>query len=221
MSLGLLVSTLISQKEKKNENELVATKIKLDKYKQGAEAINRISSNAKLSLEAQLREGLKIASQYLDLPLGILSVLVEEKYEILDVYSVEEEIEIEPGMKFNVEETYCDITINSDDKVAINHFSESQYADHVCYNNFGLETYIGAIYLVGGQMRGTVNFSSTEPKEVPFDLYDLEFIELLSKWIGYTISQKETLEALDKEKDKAPVSEFGASIERSLSDSYQ
>ena len=187
---------------KKNENELVATKVKLDKYKQGAEAINRISSNAELSLEAQLREGLKIASQYLDLPLGILSGLIEEKYEILEFYTIDEEVELERGMRFNVEDTYCDIILNSGDKVAINHFSKSEYADHVCYKNFGLETYIGAIYWVGQEIRGTVNFSSTEPREVPFDLYDLEFIELLSKWIGYTIFQKETLEALDNEKIK-------------------
>ena len=43
-------------------------------------------------------------------------------------------------------------------------------------------------YSINGKKCGTVNFSSPDPRNKEFDSYDLEFINLFSKWIGYTIT---------------------------------
>jgi len=186
---------------KHNEDELLATKAKLNKYKLGIESINEISSNTALSFDDQLKEGLKIASQYLELPLGILSKIEGEVYEVLDIYS-DNNVELEAGQTFDLGSTYCDIVLHSDAHFAVSEFSQSKYSNHKCFKAFGLESYIGSSYFVQGELRGTINFSSPNKREELFDQYDLEFIELLSKWIGYTISQKETLEMLEGERQK-------------------
>jgi PAS domain S-box-containing protein len=187
---------------KKNENELEATKAKLNRYKLGTESINEISSNTQLSFEDQLREGLKIASQYLDLPTGVLSRVRNNKYRILDFYTEGESTTLKKGLEFDLSETYCDLTLQHDNHLAISNFGDSEFSDHPCYQQFGLESYISSAYYVQGELRGTVNFSSIHKRAEPFDLYDLEFIELLSKWVGFILTQKETLTALNAERIK-------------------
>lgn len=185
-----------------NENELRATKSKLDRYKLGIESINEISSNDQLSFEDQIKEGLKIASQYLNLPTAILSKIAGQEYEVLDFNVNAPDSPLEKGMTFDLSQTYCDIVLNTNEQIAIDNFSSSKYAGHPCFDAFGLESYIGSPYYVHDEIRGTINFSDVQKRDQPFDQYDLEFIELLSKWVGYTITQKETLEALDNDKVK-------------------
>lgn len=187
---------------KLNEQELFATKAKLDKYKLGAESINEISSNRKLSYDDQINEGLKIAAHYLEMPIAILSEVDEDDYVLKDYYLMEPIEGFNKGDRYNLAETYCDLTIQNLGKLAIREWSKSKYSDHQCFKMFGFESYIGSAYYVHGELKGTINFSKSEPRKEEFDLYDLEFIELLSKWIGFLITQKETLGTLREEQDK-------------------
>ncbi len=187
---------------KQNEDELIATKAKLNRYKLGTQSINEISSNNEMSLEDQLGEGLKIAAQYLELPLGILSTVSGDDYTIEKAYSEMEGLPVSEGDVIKLADTYCDVIFHGEEKIAITEFSKSKYAKDSTPLIDKMETCIGSTYYVNGEKRGTVSFFSSIPREEEFDLYDLEFIELLSKWVGYTITQKETLEALDNEKVK-------------------
>ena len=186
---------------KRDEQELIYTRERLEKYRVGLELLNEMTSNIGLNLNDQINEGMKIAANYLDLPLGIVSRIEGDEYFIEHSYNEHSDEQPEEKPRFELCETYCDLTYNQDTKLAIDHFSKSEYADHLAYKKFGFETYIASPYSVNGKKRGTVNFTCTEVRPQPFDAYDLEFIDLLAKYIGFIISQDENQKELAEERE--------------------
>ncbi len=185
--------------QKNAQKELEFTQNRLNKYKQGLELINEITSNTTLSIREQLSEGLATAAAYLELPIGIISSIKGDEYTVEEFFMKEDTGVLQRGLTFDFKKTYCEIVFDQETYVAINHFSESEYLGHPCYEMFRLETYIGAPYYVNGQKRGTVNFYDADPRNPHFDSYDTEFISLLARWIGSLITQIETENALQAE----------------------
>lgn len=181
------------------EEELKETKAKLSKYKNGLEAINSVTSNLSLSSVSQIDQGLKIATEYLGLDLAIISEINGASYEIKQFYSNTDDTGLNIGDKFKLGDTFCDIVIKKDDILFMKDVSESKYYDHPCHELFGVESYIGIAYRVNGEKRGTINFTSTKARKEEFDTYDLEFVELFSKWMGYTLTLIENQEKLEAE----------------------
>lgn len=187
--------------KKRDEQELLYTRSRLNKYKQGLQLLNEITSNPELTGHEQIKQGLKIASNYLELPIGIISEIRKPDYIVREYFLEEDDGSLFVNQKFEFEKTYCDITYRLDSKIAVNHFSQSEHARHPAYKIFGLESYIGTAYFVNGEKRGTVNFSSPNPRAVDFDSYDLEFIDLFAKFIGFIQGNLENQEQLANERE--------------------
>lgn len=92
---------------------------------------------------------------------------------------------IEVGQQFTFSKTYCDITIRLGQTIAISYMHDSEHHLHPCYEAFKLESYIGAPIYIGGNLYGTLNFSSASPQEPAFTSDDRQFVTMLS----YEISQ--------------------------------
>jgi PAS domain S-box-containing protein len=133
--------------------------------------------------------------------IGIISSISKES----DTYSIRnffpEDSGLSVGQTFDLGNTYCSITLESDDVIAINHMKESAYERHPCYNAFSLEAYIGIPIVIDGELYGTINFSSPNPKEGGFVPSDYTLIKLLSEWVAATIKRARIVKAL-KEKNE-------------------
>ncbi|KYG72260.1 hypothetical protein MB14_09475 [Roseivirga ehrenbergii] len=186
---------------KKDEEELIFTRSRLDKYRVGLELLNEMTSNIGLDLNCQINEGMKIAANYLNLPFGIVSRIEGDQYFVQYSYNENSTEELGEEARFDLCDTYCQITYAQGSKLAISNFSQSEFANHPAFEKFGLETYIASPYSVNGKKRGTVNFTSENARPQPFDAYDLEFIDLLAKYIGFIISQDENQKELAKERE--------------------
>ena len=186
---------------KKDEEELIFTRSRLDKYRVGLELLNEMTSNIGLDVNGQINEGMKIAANYLNLPFGIVSRIEGDQYFVQYSYNENSTEEMEEEARFDLCDTYCEITYAQDSKLAIDNFSKSEFADHAAFKKFGLETYIASPYSVNGKRRGTVNFTSVNARSQPFDDYDLEFIDLLAKYIGFILSQDENEKKLAQERE--------------------
>jgi light-regulated signal transduction histidine kinase (bacteriophytochrome) len=107
------------------------------------------------------------------------------------------------GQTFSLGQTYCAMTLESGDVVAIAEMGSSPRAGHPCYRAFGLETYIGAPVTVAGRVVGTVNFSSPEPLGRQFDDGDIEFMRLLARWIGAVLERDQASRDILTARDQA------------------
>jgi PAS domain S-box-containing protein len=196
-SLGIHMD--ITEK-KRDEKELLYTRSRLDKYMQGLQLLNEITANPDMTGIEQIKQGLKIAANYLGLPIGIMSEINGKDYFIKEYYVEEDNSSLYVGQKFEFEKTYCNITYKANSKIAVSHFSQSEFAGHPAFEVLNLESYIATSYYVNGERRGTVNFSSPNPRPIEFDSYDLEFIDLFAKFIGFIKASSEHEEELATER---------------------
>lgn len=160
----------------------------------------QITSDNNLSYEQKMDALLKFGLNYFQLDLAIISEINDERYIVRHGISPDNSLLV--GTEFPVKETYCLHTLATDQALSFHHAGESRIAQHPCYLNFGLESYIGAPLLVEGKRFGTINFSASEARNQPFNQEEHDFIELLSHWVGNEISRHEKLTLLQEQQKK-------------------
>ncbi|WP_305966355.1 GAF domain-containing protein [Marinobacter salsuginis] len=147
---------------------------------------------------------LEIACEYLGLETGIVSRITEHAYTIHWHHTRQGE-PIENGTTLPVDQTYCSLLLESGDKLlAIQHMEKSGLSNHPCYGNFGLETYLAAPIWIDGEIFGTVNFSSREPRSRPFTATEEMFVTLFADWVADTLYRIQHTETLNKLVTQAP-----------------
>jgi PAS domain S-box-containing protein len=135
----------------------------------------------------QIRETLRLVTDFLSCKIGLVSRVVNETYTIEHVFSTEGGLSA--GDVFPLEEMYCDLTLEKDEPVAIHHTSNSHWRDHLCYKKFNLETYIGVPLNIQGKRYGTLAFSGPDVREEPFSQSEISFVELVGRWIAAMVER--------------------------------
>ena len=149
----------------------------------------RISSQADLGTSRQLNKALELTLDLLDLEVGIISHIVDDEYIVKHFYP--EDSGLESGQTFPLGDTYCSITLDADEVVAIDEMKGSEYERHPCYEAFKLESYVGVQIIVENELYGTLNFSSSKPREQGFVQADIDYMRLLGEWVGSTIKREQ------------------------------
>ncbi|MBK9740811.1 MAG: GAF domain-containing protein [Actinobacteria bacterium] len=146
-------------------------------------ALTEVTALSEEDPKELMRRALAVGSEYLGLPLGIVSRIDGDDYEI--VVQVSPDNAIADGQHFPLGHTYCHITLTSDEVLAIDSMRESEWSSHPCYQAFRLESYIGVAIRVAGERYGTLNFSSPESRPGrAFSEADIDFVRLLGRWIA-------------------------------------
>nr|WP_314902123.1 response regulator [uncultured Deefgea sp.] len=178
-----------------NLNRMIAESHQ-ERQQQALRVLSHISALTDHDDQALLRQSLSLACDYFDLPMGIISRIEGDKYQIAVQTSPPDTLQ--DGMEFSLGETYCSLASAANDVVAITHMAESEYAGHPCYLAFGLECYIGAPLMLAGQRIGTLNFSSSQPHPTAFDEVDHEFIRLLASWVGAVLERQQQTQSREE-----------------------
>jgi len=172
----------------------VSEKIQLSKnveiQKERMEEMYKYISSTEISLTDQLNHLLALATNSLDMEIGLLSRIVGNDYTIEDYYSKSIDLDINKTTIYNLQETYCDITFSKDRLVAINNMATSEFKKHPCYKRFNMESYIGVPYWVHGKRYGTLAFMSHTPIN-QFRPIDLDFVQMLAQWIGSAVERSQ------------------------------
>ncbi len=155
-------------------------------------AFHEISSAPTLSLSEKLHRLLMLGCEQFGLPIGILSHIDGQCFEVLD--AVSEYPEYTAGVNKDLEETYCASTVFSGEPVAFEHAGITEWRTHPTYLRHGLEAYIGMRVQVDGGLYGTLCFASQIPRTKPFGSADREILKLMSQWVGGEL-QRERAEA--------------------------
>ncbi|MDO7083358.1 response regulator [Pseudocolwellia sp. AS88] len=149
--------------------------------------LHSITSSLDKTLPEKIQGILELGKQIFNLPLAIISEIHEENYQVLYCHTPNDEIL--PGTVFELGNTYCFHTYLADHAIAFHHAGYSSIKSHPCYQNFGLESYIGVPLLVDGKRFGTLNFSGPEPSSRAFTNRELDLIQLFSHWIGSELTR--------------------------------
>ena len=146
--------------------------------------------------DAQLDAILRIATGIFNLQIGIISHINGQTYAIKNCYHPENALE--KGQQLNIGSTYCDLTMQRDEVVAIHHMRDSEYALHPCYQSFSLEAYIGVKIFVNDRVFGVLSFSSVDPLAQPFSEEDVRMMRIMGAWVANIIACQQNSDALQQ-----------------------
>ncbi|WP_375193661.1 PAS domain-containing protein [Marinobacter sp.] len=138
-----------------------------------------------------------MACEYLGLETGIVSKITGQAYTVHWQFTLGGGDAVN-GSTFPLDQTYCSLLLRSREALATDHMGQSEYGDHVAYRRFGLECYLAAPFWVDGELFGTVNFSSRQPRSRPFTETEKMFVTLLARWVADTVYQQKHTETLNK-----------------------
>ncbi|MEQ9317871.1 MAG: PAS domain S-box protein, partial [Polyangiaceae bacterium] len=97
---------------------------------------------------ASFERALAAMAEELGCDAAILSRISGRKYFVEHVHAPG--LSLERGQVFQLGTTYCALTVEAGDVVAIHDMGQSEHRGHPCYEAFSLETYIGIVIRVAG-----------------------------------------------------------------------
>lgn len=153
-----------------------------------------ITSTRELGHEDKIAEILRLGTEHFEVPFGIISHVIDDHYTITHAQSPEGELV--PGTSFPLQDTYCLLTLRSEEPIATANAASSEFARHPCHEIFKLETYIGAPILVDGEVHGTINFTAPDVRKRAFSPSDLQIVRQFADWVGHEIARQRDHQAL-------------------------
>lgn len=154
-----------------------------------------IVSNQEIDFSDKVIKLLEFGLEVFDLEFAIVSQVDDNLYTVIHVVAPDNAIPV--GTQFDMEGTYCAHTLEANKALSFHHASNSRIAQHPCYVNFQLESYIGAPIFVGRKVFGTVNFSAPNVSK-PFSEESHDYVELFAQWLGNEIARNASSERLIK-----------------------
>ena len=175
--------------------------IALRKHEDALHSFYTITSVEETSLHNQIQCLLVSGCQHLNLKCGIFSYIEGDRYTIMQVHTTSSTYKIQTGDKFDLDKTYCKLTIDSRKPLGFAHANTTEIKHHPAYVALQLEAYIGAPIFLDGKPYGTLNFTSIEPHAEEFSDSEKQFMQLMADWISNKL-QSQFAEQRHKEADQ-------------------
>lgn len=136
------------------------------------------------SFDSLIREYLISGCEVFGLETGIVSEVTSAgNYIVKDVVSPLDVLE--KGQEFALDDTYCREVIKSRTVLGFPEVGRLDYMNcHPVYQNLKLEAYLSAPIFVDGNLYGTLNFTSTQPRYKGFSSHERDLITLMANAIG-------------------------------------
>ena len=145
--------------------------------------IFKITSLFSKNTDTTLHEILKVACNLLGTEIGSISNIKEDVFAIYEYYNSGDEINVK-GEIFDLENTFCDITLKENKVFTINNANTSEYRNHPCLEMYGMNSYIGVPIKFNDQEIGTLSFLSTIPKIPIYSQADKDLVQYLGQWVS-------------------------------------
>ncbi|ELZ81703.1 light and oxygen sensing histidine kinase [Haloferax larsenii JCM 13917] len=163
-------------------------KQQLERERDALQAVQRVMGDADLSTDERLTKLLDVGRRTLDLDIGIVSDIDGSDYVVRAAVSTGGGISV--GDRFDLESTYCEAVVASDEVCSFVDAVEAGRESHPAYQEFELESYIGAPLSVDGERFGTVNFSSSNSRDGAFGELERTFVELLGELVSTELARE-------------------------------
>lgn len=159
----------------------------LEAFADDLRILHRITTAEHDSHEARYRAYLDAGCEMFGLPIGILSETPEAHEGDGRVYRLDAVVSpdpgIAPGLTIPLREAFCDRVIETGATVTYAD-AAADAPDHPACVDRGLRAFIGTPVHVAGELFGTVNFVSPDPRPEGFSESEVELIEVMAAAIG-------------------------------------
>lgn len=167
-------------------------------------ALYGVTSISGLSFDEQINKMLKLGCRLLRTDIGKVCRIDIEKgtNTFINVVTLQA-VGIAAGHTMPIDQTFCSITMDTDEPIVINNAGESKYRNFTCYQTAKLECYIATKIYVHGDLFGTVNFSSQRQRSAAFTETDKDLVNLIASWISVALERHMAQQELKAARDTA------------------
>lgn len=174
-----------------NVTEKTQNEIRSEQFRKATQNLNEIFSQTDFTLYQQINQALIVASKYFEFDIAALSVIDQDDYTVSYCSLRTINIQISPNDKFRLKDMYCSDVHEKSFYKTIDESNEGQYKKHFSNTKLNIKSYIGAPYHVNNLKRGTLWLGSHKSKKPSFTDQEVEFINILSRGIGFLIERHE------------------------------
>ncbi|NHN47138.1 PAS domain S-box protein [Halostella sp. JP-L12] len=102
-----------------------------------------------------------------------------------------------PGDRYPFSETYCRLVTEDGQTAGVADPDPEEYEGQLCYDRFGVRTYLGTYLEVDGDVDRTFWFVSNEPRDEAFSEAERTFHRLMGQWVSYELERKQYEDELE------------------------
>jgi PAS domain S-box-containing protein len=151
-------------------------------------SLHEFSTQQDLDFDARVQALLKAGCIYFDLPIGILSHIHDQTFEILSAVTPDDSLH--NGDCFDVADTFCGETVEKRKVSLYADVVEAGLGEHPCCKKFGLHSYAGIPLHVRGSIYGALGFASTTVRNRSFKRSEVQILELMGRWVAAEIARR-------------------------------
>jgi diguanylate cyclase (GGDEF)-like protein/PAS domain S-box-containing protein len=181
----------------------------------GILSLYNIASAQNLTFEGRIQALLELGCQRFALEIGILARVQGGRYEVMAVRSPDNSIV--RGVVLELSDARDRETLEDRSIVAFEQARSSPRTAHPAFAAWGMESYLGAPVRVAGRIFGTLSFAAPDPRPYPFKPADLEFLKLMTLWLGGELEREQ------RNREIVLLSELGGLLQTcgSIEEAYQ
>lgn len=142
-----------------------------------------------VSFEQKAQEALELGRRYLGADSGYLT-RIDQSTNHWEVVATTDDADgmVPPGMKADLEGTYCRRTIESNSQISLHDAPNQGWEDDIAFQTYGLHCYHGTSLILDGEPYGTVCFGARDPRE-QFNDGETMFAELIARLLERELEQ--------------------------------
>ena len=175
-------------------NAIVGFRVDITDNKRHSQALTRLNAitTSEASFRSKLEDVLSLGCEVFQCEIRILSQIDASSYSVVNIFSKVSRPNV--AQNFDATSCLCAKALRSGTAVgetwAVPTTSENS---HPCYQEKPLGGYLGAPLTVNGEPFGTVNFTTSKGKDLPYSESELALVNLISQWMGSEITRNQTL----------------------------
>ncbi|WP_135819822.1 sensor histidine kinase [Halostella litorea] len=152
------------------------------------------------SFEGKLERVFDLGRDRLGVELGFLTRIEDDVQEI-EAAAGDHPL-ISPGESCPLSEAYCKKTVERDELLSVHDAPAAGWEGTPAYETFELGSYIGCKVLVRNELYGTLCFADSSPRERSFTEAERTFVELLTQWVSYELTQEQAQRELQRQNER-------------------
>ena len=177
-----------------------------------------IAADTDHTLDEKLPDVFELGRELFELEVGgMAKVDVEADYFEVETIHGEHE-HLVPGEQYPLSETYCREVTEDGEIFCVTDPVDRGFGGKLCYDEFGVRTYLGTYLGIDGDDDRTFFFLSNDRREEPFSETERTFHHLMGQWVKFELEREryereleETVERLRQSNDRLKQFAYAAS----------
>ncbi|MFC4542107.1 MEDS domain-containing protein [Halosolutus amylolyticus] len=186
-------------------------RLELRDHQQHLERQIEIAADSAQSFDEKLQDLFELGRNRFDLEVGGLAT-VDPASNTFEIEAVSGDHDhLTPGAEVPLSETYCRMTVATDETAAVTDPETYGFEDTIAYDEFGFETYLGTRIPLENAPDRTFFFVSSEPRRREFSDADRTFQHLMGQWLKYELEQRRHERKLEESNERLEGFAYAAS----------